>query len=549
MNFIGTNFGHSSSCCLVNSNGELIFAIEEDRITRIKNTAEFPIKGLEIIGQIYDLNENICFSEGWNIDKRLIYKGIFHTLKYISDQSYIRCRLIKELERYFEGLKYFRKYKNVNYVGHHISHAYSLVPCGLIPKSLIMVSDTIGENESISFFYWDESYQMKLINRIQYPNSIGSFFHQFAYYLGFKGRTAPGKLMALSSYGKPLFINDLKKAIKIQNTQLKFNLCNYPIFRIKDAPDIFLSKYEEGEFKSVLASCKDKYENGYDIACSIQSIFEEVTNNLIEANIRFARNVLNLEVNHLGLVGGAALNCQANGLVLKHLKALDIDNLFISPWSDDSGTSIGAAYFRYNKEIGISRIISSKPFLGPAAIKQNIYKEIDSFTIARIVTKLLNGSIFALVDGRIEFGPRALGGRCIISNSFSHENKKRLNNVKKREFFMPFAPCILEEDYSKLFLEIGSEHMAWTVESSNPSKLLTSSHPSNRFRVQVVKQKGTLLYKILKEVQHQSGLGILVLTSLNESGVPTPISIEESKTVAQKLSLDGIIFEGGFIEY
>lgn len=542
--YTGTNFGHSSAVCLLNDSGELEFAVEEESLINVKHTDNFPFNGIQLILDRSG-GRDLHWSEGWNINRRFLQKGLLHSLKYISDSNYLKFRLRKEWNRLLEARRQYKNIGKFRFIGHHISHAYSLIPFGLPMNTLIMVSDTLGEGESVSFYHWNG--KMTLLRSINYPHSPGSVFHQFAYHLGFSGRTGPGKLMALAGFGKPVWLNELNEIGTIKNGIFRINLNRYPAFRLKDATNRFLRKLKPSPFKTEFLNCLGNYEMGKDIASSIQEWFKTTSWQLISDNIAYARNVLKLSVDHLALSGGSALNCQANGFFSRNLNSLDIESLVVSPWSEDAGTAIGAAVgnaLRINPDWCS---VKSDPFLGPyaSAAKTNIIDLNDQIEEAAL--SMLNGEILALVSGRLEFGPRALGGRCILANAFDGNVKFKLNALKGRPGFMPFAPAILEEDYDKVFNGKGSEVMAWTVEGkSDAIKTIPGAfHVTGEARAQIVSSKSLILYKFLKRIKQQRGIGICLLTSLNGSGQPMPVTLSDARTICKEIGIKTILSDRG----
>ena len=206
--FLGTNFGHGSAVAAISDEGELLYAVEEGILIGEKDSSIFPAQALSLVTRSLE-GEIVTWAEGWDPLQRLICKGFLRTLKYgLQDRAYFRDGLTKEWWRYFEGLKktkYWEKQLGApKRVGHHLAHAYSLIPAGLPQRSLVLVSAPTAEYNSIVSYYFSGN-EMTPISASPFPHSIGSVFHQLAYHLGFRGRTGPGKLMALSAYGKPRF--------------------------------------------------------------------------------------------------------------------------------------------------------------------------------------------------------------------------------------------------------------------------------------------------------------------------------------------------------
>jgi carbamoyltransferase len=544
--YLGVNFGHDSAIAVISEEGRLVFAIEEGRLIREKNSSKYPVKSISIIKEKYDIIE---ISEGWNIFKRLLYKGILHSLKYgIKNRLYFKKRLKKEVFRfikaiYFYELKFFWKKKK--YVGHHLSHAYSLLPWGIRDGAMVFVSDTMGENESISCFFWKNN-EMKLVSNSKYPNSIGSFFHQFAYHLGFEGNNGPGKLMAFSSLGNPVWYNEIRKIFVIKEGVLEIK-GGFPSFRINNTWLLYANKYcENASLKKEIIESYKNPSKGKDLAASVQKVFSEVTIELILQNKSLIKKKFNYDVCSLGLSGGSALNCQANYKILEELKSNGVDSLIIAPWSNDCGTAIGAAAYSLKKRNPNVSFIKVTPFLGIN------YEQVFSYNSSNLeqsidlaVDSLIKGRIIGLHDGDMEFGPRALGGRSILAKANCSKIKKRLNEIKKREDFMPFAPICLSEDNITFFNENSTDIMSIAVpikDIDNP-KIKGAIHENKLARVQVLDSNYNekIIYKVLKKYKEKTGDGVLLLTSLNGNGKAIPYSYKSSKIMTKSLGLYGLL--------
>ncbi len=554
--FLGTNYGHGSSAALITEDGKLVYALEEGRLIGKKHTSTFPIESLKILCKLTD-GGSIFWAEGWHIYQRLLYKGLLSSIKYgLREPFYFKHRLLKELLRFHKGHSFYRnsicnlQNKGIRLVGHHLAHAYSLLPWCLPAKSLILVSDTTGEKESISSFYWSGEKMISLACSA-YPYSIGSIYHQMAYHLGFKGLTGPGKLMALSSRGDPIWLKELQSIGSIVNGKFCIDFKVYPAWKIHGGWFDFASQQSDSSLKKEILSSHDNHENGVNLAASIQRWFTETTLECIIQSLGIAREQYHYEVQHIGLAGGAALNCQANGEIIQRISKFDIDSVTVSPWSDDQGTAIGAAAWMLHKEHPDVRIKTTEAFLGPNAYEQ-ITTSVSDDDISNAVQAIIAGYAVALVSGRLEFGPRALGGRCILADPRKKEIADKLNKMKGRPTFMPFAPVVLEEDFNRYFEGNGSTNMAWTVHAK-PDALKSIPaviHVNGESRVQVLRtEKVSLLLKILKDFKNKTDCGVLLLTSLNGSGEAIPAYMNSAEAIARRIEVAGLIWDGGWKKF
>ncbi|MBI3916366.1 MAG: hypothetical protein HY322_05100 [Betaproteobacteria bacterium] len=542
--FLGSNFGHGAAVAVISEEGELLYAVEEGVLIGEKDTAQFPSRALSLVASSVD-GEIVAWTEGWHPQRRLWHKGILRTLKYgMYDTSYFRHGLLREWKRYLEGRKGFANWGKrlvfPNAIGHHMAHAYSLLPAGLPPNSLVLISDTTAERASISSYYFSGE-KMTLIATSLFPHSIGSVFHQLAYHLGFRKRTGPGKLMALSAYGEPRFLDYLTRIGAIRNGVFRIVLETYPAW-MRDGGWLKFAESAPAELRSSILEARDSPNKGLDLAASAQAWFTEMTWECVKQSLEIARKRLGVTVAHLGLAGGAALNCQANGEFLVRLPAVELDTLTVSPWSDDSGTAVGAAVSTLAQQGLIARIRPCLPFIGPPLTVSA--GAVSDDHVRASVRCLTVGQVIALVSGRLEFGPRALGGRCLLADPRYEESRLRLNRMKARPEFMPIAPVVLEEDYDQYFEGIGSRHMAWTVPAKEWAKqrIPAAVHISGRSRVQVLRKgEAPLLERVLLKFRDETGCGALLLTSLNGEGEPVPPCFERAKSVARGLGATGLI--------
>ncbi|MDG5490613.1 carbamoyltransferase C-terminal domain-containing protein [Psychroserpens sp. SPM9] len=545
--FLGTNLGHGSAVALVNNEGELIFAIEEERLNQIKNTDAYPKLALEIVNKKY--GPYFSHFEGWHLWRRMYFKGIVHTIRYINaDTSYIKYRFIHEIKRLFRYIKLSQP----KFVGHHKSHAYSLLPCGMESDTLIFVSDALGENVCTSLYFWKNNKMIHLASS-DYPNSIGSMYHQFAYHVGFRGRQGPGKLMALSGYGSPIWYTILKKYLRITKGKLQFN--DYPIWKMREAWMHFANNAldekntQELKLKEEILKSKDNYELAIDLAASLQKLFNEVSLTIINQGIDLLEEK-GQKTKAIGLVGGAALNCQSNGKIKRFYSSKKI-NVIVSPWSDDGGTAIGAAYYAYYKSNSKQfNVLKSNPFLSHLPEDYKGFK-LKTDQIKGVAKALQQGQIVAISSGRMEFGPRALGGRCIIAKP-TIENRDKLNAMKKRPSFMPFAPVVFKKDFKFFFEGEGSEYMAWTVKIKEQYKqdIIGAVHITNEARVQVLNNESTsLLAKIMTHYKAVEGNSVLLLTSLNANREPISFTIMQSEKTSKKLGCDIFISDDRVVKF
>jgi len=547
--FLGTNFGHAASTAIIDADGALLYAIEEGRIVGQKEYSGFPNMALSLIS--YHFGPQVaCWHEGWHRSRRLLFKGLGASARYAwRDQTYLKERLVRELRRSALGRSSYRRWMKcfgrVRFVGHHEAHALSLLPWGLPEDSVVVVSDYIGERWSLSCFHWSRL-GMRCLGRVPFPHSLGAAYQQLATHLGFFGNTGPGKVMALAAHGEPRWARLLHDLVRLQGTSLRIDQRRFPLW-LRRRAWAELGMRVGGEVLEEIRAAKGDWEQGRDLAASAQEWLTETTWRYIGACVRQARTLLSTKVSALGLAGGCALNCQANGEFVRRLGELGIDRVVVSPWSDDSGTAIGAAAHGALSQTGGIKFRVASAFVGPEVCNGSL--TISTEALGAAVRALAEGGVVALGTGRLEFGPRALGGRCLLADPRRAEMRKRLNAIKGRPGFMPFAPAVLAECYARYFVGEGSTNMAWTVRIRPEVRAAFPGldHASGQARVQVVSSEGpTVLRRLLCEWERQSGTGMLLLTSLNGSGEAIPDTAERCANVASRLGVSGLLLDQGW---
>lgn len=552
--YLGTNSGHDSSVAVVNAQGQLLFAAEEGKLIGEKYISRFPTEGLrQVAAQFPDADW--VWSEGWKPFKRLTHKGLLRAATFGWQESwYIKHGLQKEASKYLETKRaigiHQKSFGRVQHVGHHLAHAWSLVPSGLPNCSLVLVSDASSEHECISTFYFDGSH-FRAIESSQFPNSVGRIYHQAAYHLGFGGRTGPGKLMALAAQGNPTYFDHTKKMANVVNGRLLVDFSEFPAWKHQEAWLTCASMHNTG-FGAQIKNLRGSLASGADLAASVQATFLELTWSLIEQSLVQCERLFGVRVKAVGLSGGCALNCSANGQINLRLEAKGYPPLVLSPWPDDSGTAIGAATYGYfqNRTPDDASMPIASPLIGPYASRHEC--DLSAVDMIAAVQCIASGGLVALVADRLEFGPRALGARCILGDPRRPESASRINELKKRPSFMPVAPAVLATHCSALFKGSASHFMAATVAATElaMSSIPGCLHVDGSARVQLVDDQGPpQLLRVLRCFHQLTGVPALLLTSLNESNEAVPVDLDSALHVSRKLGLDGALCEDGWFAW
>jgi carbamoyltransferase len=462
---LGINgLNHDASMALVDGQ-EILWAGHSERYSRIKNDTSLN-EGM--IKELYDYGsptEIVWFEKPLQKSLRKLYSG--------ERPWTVRPReILKKLKL---------GHLPVNYVPHHKSHAAAGFYTSKFNDASILVVDAIGEWNTVSIWHADN---LGLTNvwRKDYPDSMGLFYTAFTQYLGLKPNEEEYILMGMAAFGQrsPELINMLKedffKDFSCPNFKLKFNMHNG--CRWWEMPAGFTK---------------------FDLAACVQAIMEEYL-------IKTVRQMkVNLPSRNLVFMGGVALNCVANSLLAK-----EYDQVWIMPNPGDAGSAIGAVAAHNEK-----RLNWQGPYLGT-----DIDRELD---VEGVVKELLAGNVVAVANGRAEFGPRALGNRSLLCDPRGPEAKGRMNALKRREEFRPFAPAVLEEYADQLFEMpvVSSPYMQFVAPCRYPDMLPGICHVDNTSRVQTVNHTDNPKFRAILELWHEkTGCPMLMNTSLNIKGEP-----------------------------
>ena len=363
----------------------------------------------------------------------------------------------------------------IKYFNHHYSHACAGYYTSKFNDAVIVVLDAIGEYNT-STIWVGENEKIKLVKKFNYPFSFGLFYSAFTSLVGLMPNQEEYIMMGMAAYGDPdRYLNKVNSYF----------------------PSIKEQKYN---FHKGITDWNEHIgqQEQFDIAAAVQKVYEL---RLIEF-MRYAQAKTGKY--NLVFMGGCALNCSAN------TKLWNIFNdIWIMPNPGDAGSSLGAAAALYGKHINWST-----PYLG--------YDLGDNYPVMEIVTSLIRDKIVAVASGRAEYGPRALGNRSILADPRDPNIKDKVNLIKKRESFRPFAPVVMEEHASKWFdMKFTSPYMQYAVKCLQPEKIPSVVHKDGTSRVQTVnKNQHPDLYKVLENWYSITGVPILLNTSLNIKGQP-----------------------------
>ncbi len=583
---------HDSSACLL-INGDIKAAVQEERFTRIKHDSSFPIESIKECLK----ESNLCISD---VDRIVFYekpflkferiietylafapKGFFSFLKAIP--LWLRIKLFQKNKIISELNKLNLKQKKINwqekilFSEHHLSHASSAFFPSPFREAAVVTIDAVGEWATTSVSIGKEN-NLKILYEMHFPHSLGMLYSAFTYFCGFKVNSGEYKLMGLAPYGKPIYAELIKKELINIKEDGSFSL-NMKYF------DFCVGlKMTNKKFNKLFSGSPRKPEEVItqrekDIAASIQ----EVTNEIVKNIAIFASRITNQK--KLCLAGGVALNCVSNS----HLMNEKIfDEIWVQPAAGDAGGSLGAAYYVHYMDKKNKRIIRESKdsmkssLLGPKYTDKEIeeklceleanYKQHSKNEVLEITTEsIIKGKAIGWMQGRMEFGPRALGARSIIADARYYNMQKELNlKIKFRESFRPFAPSILLEELTNWYdIERPSPYMLFVAKLLNEKRFISHeyqneeedvlnqiksyvpavTHLDYSSRIQTVDQTSSeKFYELIKFFFKKTGCPILVNTSFNIRGEPIVCSTEDAFKCFMGTNLDMLVIEN-FILY
>lgn len=599
MKILGISCYYHDSAASIIVNSEIVAAVQEERFTRKKHTPVFPYNAikfcLEQTGlKLEELDAVVFYDKPIVKFERLLStfyqvapKGLIPFIKsipiWLKEKLFLRKLIYDNLKEIDSSLK--KNDLKLLFTEHHISHAASSFYPSNFNKSAILTIDGVGEWCTASICHGNDK-KIEILKELHFPHSVGLLYSAFTYYLGFRVNSGEYKLMGLAPYG--IETSD--------ETKLFIDKIKSEIVDIKEDGSIYLNqeyfKYtyglrmiKESKFKSLFGFYSRKEEEEItqthcNMALAIQKVTEEIVINMVKETKKLTNS------NNLCLSGGVALNCVANGKI----DELGIfENIYIQPASGDAGGSLGAAlainhmYFDSNRLYSKEYDLMKGSYLGPYFSDKEIlitnkkykavYEHIVSFEkltekVAKLITE---GNVVGWFQGRSEFGPRALGNRSILADPRNPEMQKKLNlKIKYREGFRPFAPSILEEDYSDFFegntispymllvkkiknnvrLETPKDYWQlnyWDKLYTNRSKLQSITHVDFSARIQTVSKKTNPKYWLLiNEFKKVTNIGVLVNTSFNVRGEPIVNSPEDAFKCFMNTEMDFLVI-GNFL--
>ena len=579
-------FYHDSAAAII-IDGKIIAAAQEERFSRKKHDDSFPVNAIKYVLEesnikLSEVDFIVFFEKPFLKFERLLETYLaFAPRGFKSFSAAIPLWLKKKLfqkQSLFDDLKEidndFSDIKRIKFSEHHYSHAASAFYPSPFKEAVILTLDGVGEWATTTVSVGTDN-KLQIVKEIHFPHSLGLLYSAFTYYTGFKVNSGEYKLMGLAPYGAPIYKDIiLKELIDVkEDGSFKLNMKYFSFATdLKMTNEKFSNLFNQKVRKPEVEKLTQFH---MDIAASIQSVTEEIV-------IKLTRDISKeYNIKNLCLAGGVALNCVANGKILKDKT---FENIWIQPAAGDAGGSLGAALAYWHQELEKPRIINkndsmSGSYLGPSFNNDFIekkleklkakYKKIDNDNLIKeVASQLSKQKTVGWFQGRMEFGPRALGGRSILADPRSEKMQKELNlKIKFRESIRPFAPSVIDDEAKNWFeIDINSPYMLLVSEVKKSIQFPMNSDQKNLFgidklnvkrsiipavthvdytaRVQTVhKETNKKYYDLISEFKKLTSCPVLVNTSFNIRGEPIVCSIEDAYRCFMGTNLDILVCE------
>lgn len=577
---------HDAAASIV-IDGEIIAAAQEERFTRIKHDLRMPVNAI-----------NYCLKEAGikkeSVDIVVFYDNPLYTLdRFVKNVAAVGNDSKDVIERSFDSMFSSRVWvhKTIEAImgenpnrkflvcEHHISHAASAFYPSPFEKAVILTLDGVGEWATTTIGIGDGK-KLTINEEMRFPHSLGLLYSAFTYFCGFKVNSGDYKFMGLAPYGEPVYENlirdellDIKEDGSFCMNMEYFDFQHGRAMTNDRFAKLFGGKQREPETEIT--------KREMDIAASAQKVVEDI----ILRMVRHAKKTFGEEIENLVLAGGVALNCVANG---KIKNSGIFKHMWIQPAAGDAGGSLGAALYASYQYAGVERKVEESDsqkgsYLGPRYSSEEIeayltknhytYHKMSEETLYRtIAEKLADEKVIGLFQGRMEFGPRALGNRSIIGDARSEEMQVKLNKkIKYRESFRPFAPSVLREDVSEYFeLDDDSPYMLLVenvreerreetavqeelkkfhnnmleIVKQKRSDIPAVTHVDYSARIQTVsKEKNPYYYRLIQEFKKLTGSSVIVNTSFNVRGEPIVCTPKNAYECFMRTDMDVLVLE------
>ena len=584
-------FYHDSAAAIL-VDGKIIAAAQEERFSRIKHDSSYPYNAIEFVLKyskikLSEVDHIVFYEKPFLKFERLLetyvafaprgFKSFCKSMPlWLKEKLFQKKLLINELKRHDKN---FQDEKKLFFSEHHLSHAASAFYPSPFEEAIVLTADGVGEWATTTVAIGQKN-KLEIVKEIHFPHSLGLIYSAFTFYTGFKVNSGEYKLMGLAPYGNPKYkslildnLIDVKEDGTFHLDQRFFNYATGLTMVNKKFYDLFGQKPRDSKSESIT-------QFHMDVASSIQAVTEEIM-------LKLSRSLKSeYQIENLCLAGGVALNCVANGKINNEKI---FKKIWIQPAAGDAGGALGGALALWHIDLDKKRLVNFNDdmkgsYLGPeynqVEIEKNLnkigakYEVLDEEKIIEQTSEeISNGKAIGWFQGRMEFGPRALGCRSIIGDARSSKMQKVLNlKVKYRESFRPFAPSILNEDVSDWFnLECESPYML-LVSNVNDNKIIKMTEEEKKLfgieklnikrseipavthvdysaRIQTVHKETNIKYfKLISNFKKKTGCPVIVNTSFNVRGEPIVNTPEDAFNCFMGTELDILVIGNCFLK-
>ena len=550
---LGISAFYRDSAAALLRDGQIIAACQEERLSRKKHDSDFPMHAIKYVLREAGITVEDLDAVGF-YDKPILkfermlstyvatFPRSFNSFRkampvWIHEKLWVPAIIRKELKPY-KGPIYFAE--------HHMSHAASAFLVSPFDEAAILTVDGVGEWATSSFGK-GKGGEIELFKEIRFPHSLGLLYSAFTYYLGFKVNSAEYKVMGLAPYGKPKHFDRIMGEMIQLNDDGSFKL-NMKYFSYDYGLRMTNEKFDDFFSGPPRKAESWMAEREFDIAASVQKVCEEVVLKMV--------NYIHKEtgLTNLCMAGGVALNCVANGRIVRETP---MKNLFVQPAAGDAGGAVGVAHWIYNTLVKQPRGPAwPHAYLGPEykddEIRQYldgakaVYKTHGDRELVQRTAKLLSeGNVIGWFQGRMEFGPRALGGRSILADPRDAKMRDTLNmKIKFREGFRPFAPSVLADKNAEWFeIDCESPYMLLVAQVRPDKRVIPSvTHVDGSARIQsVTRESSPLYYELIQEFGKITGVPLIINTSFNVRSEPIVCTPHDAYLCFMRTNMDYLV--------
>ncbi|MCI0707148.1 MAG: carbamoyltransferase [Ignavibacteriae bacterium] len=559
MNILGIScYYHDAAAALV-QDGTLVAAAQEERFTRKRHDQDFPANAIQFCLQRagitpQQLDYVVFYDKPFTKFDRILQTyiatfpmGLRSFLKampvWIKEKIWIPQHIKSELS--YEG--------EILFTEHHMSHAASAFLVSPFEEAAILTTDGVGEWDTTTYG-WGRGNNIQLTHCIQFPHSLGLLYSAFTYYLGFRVNSAEYKVMGLAPYGEPRFAELILKEPVTLRDDGSFRL-NMRYFTYEYGLTMTGRKFAKLFGEPVRTPESKMTQFHKDVAASLQVVTDRI---MVKMTQHIERET---KMKHLCMAGGVALNCVSNSKILENTSFQDV---FVQPAAGDAGGAVGAAFYAYNTLLSNPRsFVMNDAFFGPEFSDEQIasllnakgvsHRKCERQELLRETARLIaEQKVVGWFQGRMEFGPRALGSRSIIADARNPKNQSVVNlKIKFRESFRPFAPAVLEEKTSEYFeFNRPSPFMLFVAQVREDKREIPAvTHVDGSARLQTIsRSQHPLFYDLIAEFDRQTGCPVIINTSFNVRGEPIVCTPEDAWRCFMRTEMDALVLGSYIVE-